>query len=105
MEGKLKKWQIVLLTATFIAIMVSAIYKCFNHTAGIGPVLLLTFAALLFFGVLCVAAHFTATWRMSEKYKSKIKDPVKFQEFYTCSFVILDVVISIFFIIMMWKTL
>ena len=105
MEGKFKKWQKVLLTVTFVAILFSAIYKGFNHTEDIGSVIMLSFVTLLFFGVLYVAALFPATWRMREKYKKKIKDPVKFQEIYTCSFVILNVVICTFFIIMMWKIL
>ena len=105
MEGKFKLWQKVILAVTFIAILFTSIYKGFAGKEDIGAVIMMSFATLLFFGVLCVSALFPATWRMREKYKSKIKDPVRFQEIYTASFVILDVVISTFFIVMMWKIL
>ncbi len=105
MEGKFKKWQKILLWVTFIAILFTAVFKGFNHTAEIGSVIILSFVTLLFFGGLCVSALFPATWRMTEKYRSKIKDPAKFQDNYTCSFVILNVVLCAFFIFLMWRIL
>lgn len=102
MEGKYKKWQKLLLTAVFLIIVASAVCRCIMYKGDRGVIIMLSFVALLFFGVLCVAALFPATWRMPEKSKAKIKDPVKHQENYTTVFVIVNVVLSAAMILFIW---
>lgn len=102
MEGKYKKWQKLLLTAMFLIIVASAVCRCIMYKGDRGAIIMLSFVALLFFGVLCVAALFPATWRMPEKSKAKIKDPAKYQENYTTVFVIVNVVLSAAMIMFIW---
>ena len=102
MEGKYKKWQKLLLTAVFMIIVASAICRCIMYEGDRGVIIMLSFVALLFFGVLCVAALFPATWRMPDKSKAKIKDPAKYQENYTTVFVIVNVVLSAAMILFIW---
>ena len=102
MEGKYKKWQKLLLTAVFLIIVASAVCRCIMYKGDRGAIIMLSFVALLFFGVLCVAALFPATWRMPEKSKAKIKDPAKYQENYTTVFVIVNVVLSAAMIMFIW---
>ena len=102
MEGKYKKWQKLLLTAMFLIIVASAVCRCIMYKGDRGAIIMISFVALLFFGVLCVAALFPATWRMPEKSKAKIKDPVKYQENYTTVFVIVNVVLSAAMILFIW---
>jgi archaellum biogenesis protein FlaJ (TadC family) len=102
MEGKYKKWQKLLLTAMFLIIVASAVCRCIMYKGDRGAIIMLSFVAPLFFGVLCVAALFPATWRMPEKSRAKIKDPVKYQENYTTVFVIVNVVLSAAMIMFIW---
>ena len=102
MEGKYKKWQKYLLLLVFQIILASAICRCIMYEGDRGVIIMLSFVALLFFGVLCVAALFPATWRMPEKSKAKIKDPAKYQENYTTVFVIVNVVLSAAMILFIW---
>ena len=102
MEGKYKKWQKLLLTATFLIIMVSAVYRCIMYQGDKGAIIMLSFVALLFFGVFYVAALFPATWRMPDRKKAKIKDPVKYQENYTTVFVIVNVVLCAAMVLFIW---
>lgn len=102
MEDKYKKWQKLLLTAVFLIIVASAVCRCIMYKGDRGAIIMISFGALLLFGVLCVAALFPATWRMPEKSKAKIKDPVKYQENYTTVFVIVNVVLSAAMILFIW---
>lgn len=102
MEGKYKKWQKYLLLLVFQIILASAICRCIMYEEDRGVIIMLSFVALLFFGVLCVAALFPATWRMPDKSKAKIKDPAKYQENYTTVFVIVNVVLSAAMILFIW---
>jgi len=102
MEGKYKKWQKYLLLLVFQIILASAICRCIMYEGDRGVIIMLSFVALLFFGVLCVAALFPATWRMPDKSKAKIKDPAKYQENYTTVFVIVNVVLSAAMILFIW---
>ena len=71
-----------------------------NGDAGV-TIMLITVAIVLFF-VLCVAALFPSTWRMTDKEKEKITDMARYQENYTTVFVIINMILSLVMVLLIW---
>ena len=86
--SKLTKWQKVVELLVFLVIVATGVYKIGFSAHDTGVAVILLFVTLLLFAVLTVAAMFPATWRMTDREKKRIEDPVKYQDKYTTVFVL-----------------
>lgn len=102
MEGKFKTWQKCSELITFLIVLLSGIYNIICGEEDKGIVIMLFFTAVLLFVIFHTIALFPATWRMSDKEKKKIKDITGYQEKYTSIVVIMNVVLSIFMLVLIW---
>ena len=62
--------------------------------------IILSFVAILLFTIISIAALFPATWRMTDREKEKIRDLKRYQDKYTSIFVIVNVVLSTFMVLL-----
>ena len=104
MEGKFNNWHKCLEIACFVLILTSSIYKKLFCDGDMGVLITLSFVAILLFIIISIAALFPATWRMTNREKKKISDLKRYQERYTSTFVIINVVLSIFMALLILVT-
>lgn len=104
MEGKFNNWHKCLEIACFVLILTSSIYKGLFCDRDMGVLITLSFVAILLFIIISIAALFPATWRMTNREKDKISDLKQFQERYTSTFVIVNVLLSIFMALLILVT-
>lgn len=64
---------------------------------------MLSFVAILLFVIISIVALFPATWRMTDKEKEKIKDLERYQKSYTRVFVVINMLLSIFMVLLIFK--
>ena len=100
MEGKFNNWHKCLEVACFVLILTSSIYKGLYCDGDMGVVIILSFVAILLFTIISIAALFPATWRMTDREKEKIRDLKRYQDKYTSIFVIVNVVLSTFMVLL-----
>ena len=81
-------------------ILTSSIYKGLYCDGDMGVVIILSFVAILLFTIISIAALFPATWRMTDREKEKIIDLKRYQDKYTSIFVIVNVVLSTFMVLL-----
>ena len=74
----------------------------FTYTLDKGALLTLVIVALILYTVLCTAALFPATWRMTSKEKEKICDKALYQKKYTNVFVLVNAVLSCVMVFLIW---
>ena len=98
MEGKFNNWHKCLEVACFVLILTSSIYKGLYCDGDMGVVIILSFVAILLFTIISIAALFPATWRMTDR--EKIRDLKRYQDKYTSIFVIVNVVLSTFMVLL-----
>ena len=72
----------------------------FRSDGDMGVVIILSFVAILLFTIISIAALFPATWRMTDREKEKIRDLKRYQDKYTSIFVIVNVVLSTFMVLL-----
>ena len=80
--------------------LTSSIYKGLYCDGDMGVVIILSFVAILLFTIISIAALFPATWRMTDREKEKIRDLKRYQDKYTSIFVIVNVVLSTFMVLL-----
>ena len=102
MTGKFKKWHKIAECLSFLMILGSGIYKAVFGNGNAGVTIMLITVAIVLFSVLCVAALFPSTWRMTDKEKSKIADMARYQENYTTVFVIINIILSLVMVLLIW---
>ena len=86
--------------ATNRAIIHRLLYKGLYCDGDMGVVIILSFVAILLFTIISIAALFPATWRMTDREKEKIRDLKRYQDKYTSIFVIVNVVLSTFMVLL-----
>ena len=64
----------VIVSSSYTRCLQTAAIRLMNHAVDPGAVIVLLFVAMLLYVILCVAALFPATWRMTDKEKEKILD-------------------------------
>ncbi len=99
--AKFTKGQKIVEWIVFFVIIAAGIYKVVYASGDRGSAVILSFVTVLLFAVFTVASLFPATWRMTEKEKKKIDEPIKYQERYTTIFVAINTVISIFMVLLL----
>lgn len=104
MEGKFNNWHKCIEITCFVLILASSLYKGLFCDGDMGVVITLSFVAILLFIIISVAALFPATWKMTNREKSKISDLKRYQEKYTSVFVIVNLVLSIFMVLIILVT-
>ncbi len=102
MIGKFRKWQKVAECLCFLMILGFGIYKALFGNGDTGVTIMMITVAIVLFSVLCVAALFPSTWRMTDKEKSKIADMARYQENYTTVFVIINMILSLIMVLLIW---
>ena len=102
MEGKFTGWQRIVLVITFLTIVISGAIRLLNHATESGVVIVLLFVALILYVILCVAALFPATWRMTNKENEKILNKDQFQKKYASIFVVVNALLSGIMIFLIW---
>ena len=102
MEGKFTSWQRIVLIITFLVIVISGAIRLLNHAVDPGAVIVLLFVAMLLYVILCVAALFPATWRMTDKEKKKILYKDRYQKKYAGVCVVANALLSSIMIFLIW---
>ena len=102
MTGKFKKWHKIGECLSFLMILGFGIYKVVFGNGDAGVTIMLITVAIVLFSVLCVAALFPSTWRMTDKEKEKIADMARYQENYTTVFVIINIILSLVMVLLIW---
>ena len=93
MTGKLKTWEKIVEIISLLLIVVAGIYKAVSGDVDGGLLGVLIFIGIMLFVIFLVGALFPETWRMTKRQKEKIDDEVKYQEKYTKSFVIVNLIL------------
>ena len=100
--SKFNRWQKILEIITLAVIISSGVCKMFHLDGDIGVAVMLFFLSIVMYAIFSCVAVFPATWRMTDKEKSKILDLTKYQERYTSIFVIINVIVCIIMTLLLW---
>lgn len=95
MTGKLKTWEKIVEIISLLLIVAAGVYKAVSGDVDGGLLGVLIFIGIMLFVIFLVAALFPATWRMTKRQKEKIDDETIYQEKYTKSFVIVNLILCL----------
>lgn len=103
MEGKFTFAEKVILLVTLITMIFTVIIKMLTGVNDPKTVIAYGIIGLIIYVILLVAALFPATWRMTDSQKSEIYNVDQYQDRYRLLIVLLNLIVCIFFDIVMFS--
>jgi hypothetical protein len=100
MSGKMTKSEKVLEIIAIIFLIVSIIMRSIIGAKDTGTLVILSFVGILMWFIFLVCSFFPADWRMTEKQKNKINNPMEYQNRYRRIMIVLDVAFAVLFAIL-----
>lgn len=100
MVGKMTKKEKILVSLSFVLLVIAIVVRCLIGTTDAGVLVMLSFTGILVWSIILFCAFFPAEWRMTEKQKSKIENHTEYQNKYRKIIIGIDIVIAILFSIL-----